>query len=70
MDPVSQGAGRGVAWARPLPIPSATSIVSSGEPWRARPEVRGEAATPDGYVLDATKPRPVAIVRALAANGE
>ncbi len=51
-------------------LPSRWQIQPPGFMMECRGIMAGEAAAPDGYLLDATESRPVAVVRALARDGE
>jgi len=51
-------------------LPARWAIQPPGFMMECRGVMTGEAATPDGYLLDATEPRSIAIVRALAPGGE
>ncbi|WP_454888845.1 GNAT family N-acetyltransferase [Sphingobium indicum] len=51
-------------------LPARWAIQSPGFMMECRGVMAGEAATPAGYLLDATEPLPIAVVRALAPGGE
>jgi GNAT superfamily N-acetyltransferase len=51
-------------------LPARWAIQPPGFMMECRGVMAGEAAPPDGYLLEATEPRLIAIVRALAPGGE
>jgi len=51
-------------------LPAKWAIQPPGFMMECRGAMAGEAGSPEGYLLDATEPRPVAIVRALTPGGE